>query len=78
MAAKEPVACETEDSITSQPDLPCQDTGHIVSMPQTSAQISKYRHCLKNGMSSRRARLNNLNKKYLTRARLDGLSLSAF
>lgn len=35
MAAKEPVACEREDSITSHPDLPCQDTGQIVSMPQT-------------------------------------------
>ncbi|KAH0774420.1 hypothetical protein KY290_011557 [Solanum tuberosum] len=40
MAAKEPVACEREDSITSHPGLPCQDTGQIVSMPQTAAQIS--------------------------------------
>ncbi|KAG5569423.1 hypothetical protein H5410_059189 [Solanum commersonii] len=29
MAAKEPVACEREDSITSHPGLPCQDTGQI-------------------------------------------------
>lgn len=40
MAAKEPVVCETEDSIANHLGLPCQDTGHFVSTPQTLAQIS--------------------------------------
>lgn len=49
MAAKKPVACDREDPITCHPGLPSQDTGQIVSMPQTSAHISKYHHCLKKG-----------------------------
>lgn len=40
MAAKEPVACEREGSITSHPGLPCQDTGPIISMPQIPPKLA--------------------------------------
>lgn len=63
MAAKKPVASERENSITCHLSLPRQDTSQIVSMPQTSAHISKYHHCLKHGNFPQRSPFNNLNKK---------------